>query len=273
MRRHACTGARPSRQGGGGGHVGVDPPVHVPHSAQVALQQHRVVGVQGPLDHLEPVRHVGPQPLGPCLARPPHRRRVEDGLAVHAFQVGVVAAQRHLELGREHLGVVQVGHAQAHPSHLVGVRGPDPLPGRAVGHRAPRFLFQDVKLHVVGQGEVRTVGDQELPAHEPLAGEFVHLLQQQLGVDHAARSDEVAAALVEDPGGHQVEPEGPPRVHDGVAGVGAAVEADHEPGVLAEGVDDLPLALVAPVQPHHRGDGHQPCAPTASSTRPPTSVR
>ena len=65
-------------------------------------------------------------------------------------------------------------------------------------------------------------------------------------------------AGVEDARGDQVELELLAVAHDRVAGVVAALEADHEVGPLGEQVGDLPLPLVAPLgadydySRHHR---------------------
>ena len=45
---------------------------------------------------------------------------------------------------------------------------------------------------------------------------------------------------------------------DRVTGVVAALEADHEVGLLGEQVHDLPLTLVAPLGSHDDQSWHQP---------------
>ena len=86
--------------------------------------------------------------------------------------------------------------------------------------------------------------------------ERVDLLDQELRVDDAPRPDDRDLALVEDPGRDVVELEGLPARDDGVARVRAALIAADEFGALGEQVDDLALALVAPLRADDHGGGH-----------------
>ena len=81
----------------------------------------------------------------------------------------------------------------------------------------------------------------------------VELADQHLGVDDDAVADHAGLARVEDPRRDQVELERLAVADDRVAGVVAALEAHDHRGVLGEQVDDLALALVAPLGPddHH----------------------
>ena len=75
----------------------------------------------------------------------------------------------------------------------------------------------------------------------------VELLDQHLGIDDHAVADHAGLARIEDPGRDQVELELVAVADDRVAGVVAALEAHHHLGALGEQVDDLALALVAPL--------------------------
>src|SRR5699024_1202173 len=66
--------------------------------------------------------------------------------------------------------------------------------------------------------------------------------------DHAVAHDADDVGP-QDAGGQQVQNELAPLVLDGVAGVVAALVADHDIVILAEQVDHAALALVAPVDP------------------------
>ena len=90
----------------------------------------------------------------------------------------------------------------------------------------------------------------------PLARRLVELAGQDLRVDHHAVADRAQLAGVEDPGRDQVELPLLAVADDRVAGVVAALEADHEVRVLGEQVDDLALALVAPLGAHDHDAGH-----------------
>ncbi len=84
----------------------------------------------------------------------------------------------------------------------------------------------------------------------------VDLLDEHAGIDDDAVADDALLAGIEDPGGDQVELPRLARVHDGVPGVVAALEADDDVGVLGEEIDDLPLAFVAPLSADDDGAWH-----------------
>ena len=90
----------------------------------------------------------------------------------------------------------------------------------------------------------------------PFARRLVQLARQHLRVDHDAVADRAQLAGIEDPGRDQVELPVHAVAHDGVPGVVAALEADHEIRLLREEVDDLALALVAPLGAHDHDSGH-----------------
>jgi hypothetical protein len=86
--------------------------------------------------------------------------------------------------------------------------------------------------------------------------EAVELVGEYARVDHHAVADDAGLARVEDPAGDEVERPLLVPTHDRVAGVVAALEADDHVGLLGEQVDDLPLALVAPLGAHYHESRH-----------------
>ena len=90
----------------------------------------------------------------------------------------------------------------------------------------------------------------------PLGAQLVELVGQHLRVDHDAVADHAQLARVEDPGRDQVELPRLALADDRVAGVVAALEADHQVGLLGEQVGDLALALVAPLGADDHDAGH-----------------
>ena len=98
---------------------------------------------------------------------------------------------------------------------------------------------------------------------DPPPPQLVDLRAQHHRVHHHAVADRAELAGVEDPGRDQVELEGLAVADDRVAGVVAALEADHEVGLLGEQVDDLPLPLVAPLgaDDYHSWHGESECRP------------
>ena len=81
----------------------------------------------------------------------------------------------------------------------------------------------------------------------PLLAQLGHLRLEGPGVDDHPRSHDVQDPGVEDPRRDQVEDELLLADDDRVAGVVAAVVARHHLDLRRQQVDDLPLALVAPL--------------------------
>ncbi len=108
-----------------------------------------------------------------------------------------------------------------------------------------------------GQDEVCAIRDEQPAAGlDARLGELRELFEQGVGVDHHAVAEQALLVVVDDPGGHEVEGEVPIAELDGVAGVVAALEADHGVERRAEQVDDLALALVAPLHAQNHAVRH-----------------
>ena len=108
----------------------------------------------------------------------------------------------------------------------------------------------------------------------PRASKLVELLDEDARVDDAAGADH-ALLPPEDPGGHVPELVGLAVGDDRVPGVRPAVVAADEIRVLGEQVDDLALALVAPLgaDDHGRGHGRSMTARCGPSGRAPRAWR
>ncbi len=110
---------------------------------------------------------------------------------------------------------------------------------------------------VVGHHQVGGGADAQ-PAGVDLArAELVQLAHERARVDDDARSDDAQRPRVEDAGWHQVDSEASLIADDRMAGIGPAVAADHQVRIAREQVDDLALALVAPLTADNRRDWHE----------------
>jgi hypothetical protein len=106
---------------------------------------------------------------------------------------------------------------------------------------------------VVRHDQVRVGGHAQAAEVDPAAAQLVDLGREHDGIHDHAVADRAQLAGVEDPRRDQVELERLALADDRVPGVVAALEADHEVGLLGEQVYDLPLPLVAPLG----ADDHQ----------------
>jgi hypothetical protein len=108
--------------------------------------------------------------------------------------------------------------------------------------------------------QVRVARQADGLARDAAPLEVVELLDQHLRVDHAPGAEDARLAP-EDPGRHEAELEGLAVGDDRVPRVRAALVAADDVRVLGEQVDDLALALVAPLRADDHGRGHVPkCA-------------
>jgi hypothetical protein len=191
---------------------------------------------------------------------------------VHALEHDVLLGEGGLELLAQDLRVEDVLHADADAGRLVRVRRPDPAPGRPDLQAAEAALAGGVDGDVPGHDQVGVAGDPDGLGRDAAALELVQLGDQQARVDDAARADD-AELSGEDPRGDVVERERLPVEHDRVPGVRAALVAADDVRVHGEEVDDLPLALVAPLRSHDHGRRHPRQSLVAVSARRDLSTR
>ena len=151
---------------------------------------------------------------------------------------------------------IQLGDAHAFPGGRRLVGRADPAKCRAELGVSQSLLARSVDQTVVGQDDVGAVGKQELVADgdAPRRDGF-HLGKQRFEVHDDAGPDHSRAAA-NDAGGQKVEREVAIGEFDGVAGVVPAVVAGDDVEPVGEEIDDLPLALVAPLSAEHGQDLH-----------------
>ena len=220
-----------------------------------ALEQHALAPLERPREEHRRVADPAREPargrahLG--VQRPPVGRRAPQRLV----------PGRHVRADRPREGAVlrrvgEVGHPDAAAPDLVLVGGPDAPRGGADALVAAARLGVRLEVAMVGQDDVGPVADEQAVADvDALAGEGVDLREQRRRVDHHPVADDAAHPRVQDAGGQEVEDElGLAHPH-GVTGVVAALITRHDGGAGGEEVDDLALALVAPLRTDD-GDVH-----------------
>jgi hypothetical protein len=136
-----------------------------------------------------------------------------------------------------------------------------------------RILAPAVEVAVQRQDEDGVVGDLEgLGRHRhALLGKLLHLREEVPGVDDDAVADDGELAGPHHARRQQGELVGLVADDQRMAGIVAALEAHHDLGALAQPVDDLALALVAPLGADHCHVGHclfpKPCSRTEVPAR------
>ena len=143
------------------------------------------------------------------------------------------------------------------PGRLVLVAGSDAAAGGADREPSEPHLRRPVEQHVVRHDQVRRARDAQAVDRDPALLQGVELAAQHPGVDDGPVADDAELARVEDPRRDQVQLERLAVAHDRVPGVVAALEPHHHVAALGEQVDDLALALVAPLGADDHCRGHR----------------
>jgi len=133
--------------------------------------------------------------------------------------------------------------------------------GNNAGHTVvvdgEEFIFHLVPSGLLHPGKVGLIGNGVVIDPEALLDEMRRLSARGIDVRQAVKiADQADLAGMQEPGGNEVEDELLAVHDDGVAGVVAALEADQQIGLLAEDVDHLSLAFIAPLGADH-DDVHQ----------------
>jgi hypothetical protein len=146
----------------------------------------------------------------------------------------------------------QVLQADGAPRHLVLVGRPDAAPRGADLLRALRRFAREVERRVVRQDERAGFRDPQARRHRHAGRlQLVHFLHQRLRREHHAVADVAVHAGAQDPRGDEVQHRLLAGDDQRVAGVVPALEAHHALRAVGEPVDDLALALVAPLGADH----------------------
>ena len=154
-----------------------------------------------------------------------------------------------LDLRLQARQVLQIHDADRASADLVLIGRTDAALGGADASRAGRGLAQRVELAVQRQDQGRILGDAQIIADDADAEllDLGDLLGERPGIDHDAVADDRELALAHHAGRKQRQLIGGAVDHQRVTGIVAALEAHDDVGALGQPVDDLALALVAPL--------------------------
>ncbi len=153
-------------------------------------------------------------------------------------------------------GVEHLTGADADAAGLVGVGRADALQCGADALVAAAGLVQRVERLVPREDEVALAADLQLGAGDAAALECVDLLEERGQIDHDAVADHRDDVRVEHARRGELQGVALGSHDHGVARVVAALVADDVAVFGGEQVDDLGLALVAPLGAYDNSDGH-----------------
>ena len=219
------------------------------------LEEDRPLGAKGAVDEQRRVRDVRPEPLRVLLVACGELLELERCSAVDVLEPDVLLGERDLELLPQDLRVEEVLDADPEPHGLVRVGRPDAALRRPDPELAEAALAGAVDRDVPRHDHVRVARQVDALRRDAARLEVVQLLDEDRRVDDAARADHAFLAP-QDPRGHMAQLVGRAVGDDRVPGVRAAVVAADDVRVLRQEVDDLALALVAPLRADDHGRGH-----------------
>ncbi len=229
--------------------------VEVEQRSLGALEEDEAALAQRAVDEQRRVGDVRTEPLRVALVARRDVLEVDRLRTVDLLEPVILLRERDLDLLAQDLRVEQVLDADPEPRRLVAVRRADPAPRRADLEPAEPTLARPVERDVPGHDQLGVPGQVHLLGREPARLQLVQLLDEHRRIDDAAGTEHALLAP-EDPRGHVPELVRLPVGDDGVAGVRTALVAADEIRVLGQQVDDLALALVAPLRPDDDGRWH-----------------
>ena len=180
-----------------------------------------------------------------------------DRVLLEAGAQRVMVRAQPVELGFEMIQMRQIAHADRAAADLVLVSGANAAPGGADLARTRRRFAQTVEIAVDRQDQRAIVrhGEVVVIDGDALRFELLDLGLERPRVEHHAIADHAERAR-NDPAGQQRELVGGPVDDQRVAGIVPALEAHHGIGAAGQPVDDLALALIAPLGADHGDVGH-----------------
>src|SRR6266404_5950333 len=150
--------------------------------------------------------------------------------------------------------VKQINYAQAAAASFVLVARANPARSGPNFYAAGRVFRRELNHAVVGKNDVRAVADKQIAIYsDPSFAQRGHFLQKRNWIEHHSVSNYATTALAQHPTGHQLQDKSLAINDDRVAGIVASGVTRHDGEVLGEHVNNLALALVAPLSADHDG--------------------
>ena len=261
-RRWAKTRARRrhARQRVGRGDIGVGPEIHVKERALRAFEQDALARAAGFGQHLPDGFGIG-QDFRRDLQQLRLQRGGVDGIKAEARPQRVVMRQQAADAQVQRRLVREVGHADGAAAHLVFIGRADAAPGGAdLGHADLPFP-RAVKFTMDGQDERGVFRNQQVVGvHlDALPAQLVDFRQQRPRVQHHAVADDRQFAAAHDARRQKRKLVDIAVDDQRVARIVATLEAGDDIGTLRQPVDDLALALIAPLGAHDHHVCHRDC--------------
>ena len=251
-RAGARAGRRLSGDGVRRGDERIGAVVDIQHHALRALEQHAAAVGAGIFQHAPALPGKGQDLVADRQQCREHRLRV--GLVLAGGAKPDIVMRRHcLELGAQRVFAGQVAETHGAAGDLVLIGRADAAAGGADLAGAAHRLARMVHRLMQRQDQRRGVGDDQRVRADfgPLATQQGDFLDQVPWVDDHAIADDRQLAGAHDAGRQQRQLVFNPADDQRMAGVMAALKPDDDVGAAGQPVDDLALALIAPLGADH----------------------
>ena len=163
-----------------------------------------------------------------------------------------------LDVLLKQLLIEQVGNAQPATSHLVFIGRPDAARGGSNLHPSGSVFARQLHHAMVGKNDMRPVAHEQIGLRacagaldaDTRRAQGLDFLHQRHRVQHQAIADHGFAARAQNAARNQLKDKLGLSDGNRVAGIVAAAVAGHQIEIVREHINDLSLALVAPLGAH-----------------------
>ena len=175
----------------------------------------------------------------------------------------IVMREQSLDLAVERRAVGKIHQADRAAADFVLIGRADAAPRRADRRAALAIFARGVEFAVQRQDQRRVFGDAQIVRRDVDAllfqlGDFV---DERVRVEHDAVADDRQLSRPHHARWQERKLVGGAVDDERVAGIVAALEADHDVGLLRQPINNLAFALVAPLGADHDNIGHEANVP------------
>ena len=226
--------------------------INVEQNALRAFEQNALAGLAHVIKQAPHRIEIGQHRLAHCHQFFENFCGIQLRLAKPSEQC-VVMHEQPFHLATQGLGIGQIARTNGAAANLVFIGWPDAPARRANLGRARSLFTQTIKFAVQGHDKSRIFGNAQIVPvdHNPLFSQAGYFLGQMPWVNHHAIANDGKFAGPHDARRQKRELVNLAVDHQRVAGVMPTLETHHHIGAFGKPIDNLALALIAPLRANH----------------------
>ena len=170
--------------------------IGVAQAAQLPLQKHGFALLEGLVQVQRGIDHHGTDALAQRLYVRNERLQVNRRLMVQVFQGDVLLLDRASKALAQDFIVINLAYLDADFQVFIAIEGRDAALGGAKAGLAQAFFLKTVKIHVIGQHNLRAVGNVQLGVGHAARHHAVIFVKQLFNIQSHARADDVGDILM-----------------------------------------------------------------------------